>query len=124
MRYIVFRENTEPLPNVYVPLGSLKPRSNGPIDVVWANAVGEPAIGRAIDFQRDETGAISFDIEFRPDLANLDAREECFSIYAKDLVQEKREDRIITLDATIMQIYFMPLPGFPKAKSSQKLQGS
>jgi len=123
-RYVVFRENTEPIKNVYVPIGSLKPRQ-GPISIVWANAVGEPAIGLATEFQRDETGAISFEIEFRhPEKLDDIAREECFSLYAKDLVTEKQEERIITLDATIVQIYFMPLPGFPPAKNSRNLQAS
>lgn len=123
-RYVVFREGTNPLPDTFVTIGSLKPPDREWVPVVYAFDFSKPPIGRAKDFERDETGAISFDIEFHDDLGAKVAREECFSIAIYDMVIQQEGELREVVEGTIKVIAFMPLPGFPPSKNSQDLHGS
>lgn len=124
-RYVVFRENTEPLPHTFVVMGSLKPPENRDwLPVTYGFDMLQEPVGRARNFERDETGAISFDIEFHNSLDEKDIKEECFSLAIRDMVTSDDQGVKYVTEGTIWYLAYIPLPGFPKAKSSQELQGS
>lgn len=106
---------TYPFPGVFIEKGALKPSGREKIPVyVNGGASPDDILGRAFDLERDdETGAISFEMEFREGFSV--GEDDGFSIYARITSELMKDETRHIIDATILGIQFMPFAGIPKA---------
>jgi hypothetical protein len=112
-RHIVAYEGKAPFPGTFIEKGALKP-ADRPIMVYYGMSEPSTFIGKATDFQRDEeTGAISFEIEFRDSF--IPAEEDEFSAYVGHVVSDIRNDVRYVTDGLIQGIQYIPFGGIPKA---------
>jgi hypothetical protein len=113
-RRVVATEGMEFMPGVFLRLGCLKPLVGEiPIFTGFDSAI----LGTARDFERnEETGEISFDLDFQEEI-DLELYDP--SAYCTKVIERRKENMRIILQATVTGIYLVPIAAIPKAFSQE-----